>query len=976
MGCWSCSTATTTLSVSPQSPTTASVATVSCSASGGSVTGLTVAVSGGSLPGGVQSQYVAGSSASLAWSTPAVAGSYTVSCLVTTGSCTYDPSPNPAVATATVSDASTSPVIDSLQGPASPALAGQTYAFSVAAHDPQGRPLGYQWSASAGAVAASGAAASWTAPAVPGDQVVTVTVTNDLGGTASQAYPVTLLTAIYQGQGPGGVPKPRRLAVTPSGKVFAVDGFGAVWMLTPAGDALGTVALPERALSVAASGNEVFVGTEGSRVVVLDPSRGTVKRSVSLGFSSGPAGMAFEPSRKLLWLAMQSAGQLMAIRPGGSVAIAVPLPGVADVVVDSAHGLVWGMQETNPAGGVASAYTADGAYVRSIVPVGGGAGQVYRANGIAADPAGRIYLSDPMAGQVVVVSATGTAIETLGFGGAGQLTRPAGMVFLANGDLFVADTDRSRLQRYGAGAKPGTCLVGGLPDANCDGIPDGWPMPRAIAVATGSATSRASMSSPSAATRARPAPAPTGTPATGASRTAATPPAPSVPRPVLVASSPAPGGPGLQRFGATVVSQAECSLSWKQKAGPGVVLRGATTLSPSFVARAATTYAFQGVAVCGGAASDPVTVRVEVQDVAPRPDAGRVAVVPAGGGLILDGGFSSDADGDAFSLVWDQTIGSPVAGTTPAVHLPLSLGAAGLYAFQLTAADGAGLSGSAEVPVLAVADGSIAPTAVASTPLAGAAGTFSLDASASVSGGWPAFAWRQVAGPAVTVNGADRAVASFDAPGAGRYGFEVDVTAGGVRSPPARVDVFVAPAGGALPQARVAQPGRATVGEPLSLDGSGSTAGAGGALAYAWRQVEGPAAGLTDGSSAVATVVPFGPGSFVFELAVTEGEAPAIPARARFEATSPRHVNPVAVALAPARGVVQQVVRLDGRPSSGARRFRWTQVAGPWVALDDPSSATPAFRPVLPAAYAFELEVDDGAVRSAPARVSVDVLAR
>jgi hypothetical protein len=68
-------------------------------------------------------------------------------------------------------------------------------------------------------------------------------------------------------------------------------------------------------------------------------------------------------------------------------------------------------------------------------------------------------------------------------------------------------------------------------------------------------------------------------------------------------------------------------------------------------------------------------------------------------------------------------------------------------------------------------------------------------------------------------------------------------------------------------------------------------------------------------------------------------------------------------------------VRLDGRASTG-KRYRWTQVAGPWVALSDASSATPTFRPRLPGVYAFELEVEDGSTRSAPGRVSVDVLAR
>jgi hypothetical protein len=45
------------------------------------------------------------------------------------------------------------------------------------------------------------------------------------------------------------------------------------------------------------------------------------------------------------------------------------------------------------------------------------------------------------------------------------------------------------------------------------------------------------------------------------------------------------------------------------------------------------------------------------------------------------------------------------------------------------------------------------------------------------------------------------------------------------------------------------------------------------------------------------------------------------------------------------------------------------------VVLDavDAPGAVKMFRPHDPGAYAFELEVDDGRVRSAPARVEIDV---
>ncbi|HET6922575.1 MAG TPA: hypothetical protein VFI16_05455, partial [Anaeromyxobacteraceae bacterium] len=605
---YGCTTPTVALSVIPASPTEGSAAAVSCSASGGTTTALTVSVGGGTLPGGSQSEYVVGSSAFLQWNTPA-AGAWPVGCATTGGRCTNDASTSRTVV---VAAAAPPPVIDSLSGPASPVVAGQSYTFTAAAHDPQGLSFTYQWSASHGTITGAGDTALWTAPGAPGGEVVTVQVLNSGGGIAAQDYPVDVASAVYQGQVPANVPKPRRLASAPGGRVFAVDGYGSLWLVTPAGETLGMVSLAERATSVAASATEVFVGTEQGSVLVLDPQRAVVKRRMALGFSAGPNGMAFEPSRGVLWMAMRGAGQLMAIRLDGSFAAAVPLMGVADVTLDAAHGLVWAMRETSdPAvgGGVVSAYTLDGAWVRTIVPVGGGPGQVYRANGVATDAAGRVYVSDPLAGQVVVVTSTGAPYDALGFSGPGRLTRPAGLTFLGNGDILVADTDQGHLERFGTGAPLPACQVGGRPDSDCDGLPDWWETANGLnpnwagdALLDLDGDGLTDLQEFALGTNPRNADT-DGDGLTDGEEVLAglNPLDPGDNRPVMVASSPPPSGPGLVRLGATVTSQTACGASWKQTAGPAVLLRGADTLSPSFVARAPGTYAFQGKAICGRA---------------------------------------------------------------------------------------------------------------------------------------------------------------------------------------------------------------------------------------------------------------------------------------------------------------------------------------------------------------------------------------
>jgi hypothetical protein len=193
------------------------------------------------------------------------------------------------------------------------------------------------------------------------------------------------------------------------------------------------------------------------------------------------------------------------------------------------------------------------------------------------------------------------------------------------------------------------------------------------------------------------------------------------------------------------------------------------------------------------------------------------------------------------------------------------------------------------------------------------------------------------------------------------------VTSGTLRSPPARFDVYVAEAGLALPTASAKVTGPAAAGEPFDLDGTASTAGQGGALTYRWVQVSGPASGIAQPSLALARVVPFYPGTYVFELQVSEGAAEAVPARVTFDAEQPGRVRPVAVAKGPAtapRALAK--VTIDGTGSTGSPlTYRWSQVSGPWVPITSTQVASTTFYPPVAGAYVFELVVDDGALRAA-----------
>lgn len=939
-------------------------------------------LTGGTLLGDGSTQYAfptgaASESGTASWVLPATPGVYTVT--ATAYNCNGS-----ASASATVNvgaQAVVLPVVDTFGAASNSALAGQSVAFNASAHDPAGGTLTYSWTATGGTfTSVSTASTSWIAPAVAGPYMVTLTVSNGQG-TASSAASINVVLASYQTSSDEAFRAPRRVAAGSGGEYFVVDAkSGAIVRMTATGKPAGSLRVPERMRAVTSAGSVIYAVSVTGGLYAVDPMGGA-PRAIPLrdGALSLPSGITFDAGRAILWVAEAGANRVRGLKLDGTTAFVLttagadPLAGVDDIAFDPTSSTLWVSLDGNLNGNSLHAFDgATGKYLLSTASFGGGVGQVTRTGGLAVDASGRVFLSDMFQGTVQVFQRTGAPLGSVGqYGGvAGQLQLPAGMAATTDGAVLVANMNRGRVERFGTSGlpPPQTCTVNGQLDSDCDGMPDWWELKYGLnpywagdALLDSDGDGLTNLQEFKLGTNPRVANLLPGT----------------VTAPVLTAPAPKTSDPGLVRFSVALSSPTSCTLSWKQKLGPTVTVRGADSLTPSFVGRAAGRYQLVGTASCGTQSASAV-VEANIRNVAPRADGGRLVVAHAGDRISLDGRFSSDANGDAIGFAWDQTSGAPLSGAAVGSTLPLKLHQPGYATFQLSATDPAGKAGVVEAPVFAVSSAA-APTAVAVTPVVAATGAqVTLDASQSVDpAGTGTFQWVQVAGAPVTLSGAGTATPGFTAPAAGRYAFLVSLTAGNVRSPPARVEVLVGP-GASLPTASVAQAAlQATVGEPLSLDGGASTAANGGGLQYAWRQVSGPAAGLTDADRAVATVVPFGPGVFVFELAVTESGAPSSPARVTVTATSSVAGQgiPVAVAAAPSTAAVGTSVSLDGTQSSDPDghwlRYRWTQVAGPWVALDDPTSSTPSFRPQLPGTYSFELQVDDQKIRSAAVSVAV-----
>ena len=156
----------------------------------------------------------------------------------------------------------------------------------------------------------------------------------------------------------------------------------------------------------------------------------------------------------------------------------------------------------------------------------------------------------------------------------------------------------------------------------------------------------------------------------------------------------------------------------------------------------------------------------------PVASAGLDQTVVAGEGVVLDGSASRPGDSALVSIQWQQQAGPEVllqnADTLTAhFEVPPETPANTVFMFTLTLRDEADLSATDTVRVTVVAAPNQAPVAdagPAQTVTAGSEVLLDGRGSRDDDGEVVAFSWAQISGPAVTVQGAETAEASFIAP--------------------------------------------------------------------------------------------------------------------------------------------------------------------------------------------------------------------
>jgi len=262
----------------------------------------------------------------------------------------------------------------------------------------------------------------------------------------------------------------------------------------------------------------------------------------------------------------------------------------------------------------------------------------------------------------------------------------------------------------------------------------------------------------------------------------------------------------LDGSGSSDANGDQLKFNWSLKSippGSSATLADATTVAPSFLADKSGDYTIQLIVNDGTVDSTPDTVLVTSKNTAPVAEAGPGQNVISGTLVTLDGGGSSDANGDRLNYKWDlierpaDSNATLANATTVSPTFTATTNAPGKYTVQLIVNDGTVDSAADHVTIMASNEGPTAharaeqpePLVCFDVPLSGSQSTNAQGNSLSPSA---SYSWKfttQPPGSTTQLTNGTTVSPSFIADFAGSYVVELKVTEGGVTSQPATVTV-------------------------------------------------------------------------------------------------------------------------------------------------------------------------------------------
>jgi len=406
--------------------------------------------------------------------------------------------------------------------------------------------------------------------------------------------------------------------------------------------------------------------------------------------------------------------------------------------------------------------------------------------------------------------------------------------------------------------------------------------------------------------------------------------------------------------------------------------------NPTFTPDLSGGYVLNLIANDGYLDSEVSTVRVTASKVnsIPVADAGANQNVLPGTVVTLDGGKSSDADGDLITYSWSFT--SKPAGSSAtlsdftAANPTITPDVPGVYVLNLVVSDGKANSASVPVTITAArANGQpVANAGAQQNVTQGSLVTLDGSKSMDADGDLITYKWALVSAPAgssAKLSNTTIVNPTFTADVAGTYVLSLAVNDGKVDSTTSIV-VINAARGNSVPVASAGLGQNVQKGVVVVLDGSASSDANGDRLTYIWSFVSKPAGSaaiLNNASSMTPSFTADVEGSYVLSLLVNDGQVNSAAATVTITASS-TNAAPVANAGRPQSVAKGAAVTLDGGGSSDADgnslTYSWnftSKPSGSLAMLSAPTSAHPSFTADAAGSYVLNLVVNDGKVNSA-----------
>ncbi|MBX2955392.1 MAG: gliding motility-associated C-terminal domain-containing protein [Cyclobacteriaceae bacterium] len=429
------------------------------------------------------------------------------------------------------------------------------------------------------------------------------------------------------------------------------------------------------------------------------------------------------------------------------------------------------------------------------------------------------------------------------------------------------------------------------------------------------------------------------------------------------------------------------AFSWTKQSGPAATLADQSTANLTASGLVEGTYVFRLTVTdnqgATGQSQMTLTVLPAAINQSPIVNAGAdVSLTLPSNSTILQA-TASDPDGSIASYQWQKISGPIFAGTgNTTANFSLNDLQVGTYVFRITVTDNQGATASDEVSVFvfaanqpplvsAPADQTI--TLPTSTTILTAVAT---DADGTIA----SYLWTYISGPASpTLSGATTASLTASNLIQGTYTFRITVTDDDGATAFDEVNVVVqsatnqSPIANAGPNKSITLPTNSTNFTGSGVDPDGTIAG------YAWVQISGTAATLTNANTATLTVQVPSDGIYIFRLTVTDN----IGATGSSNVTltvNPAAVNQPPIASAGANQTLTLPVNstnLNGSgsdPDGSIASYLWTQLSGPAATLTNASFPTASVSNLVEGVYVFRLTVTDNEGLTAFAQTTVTVL--